>query len=248
MSPQRTQAAGPRDESRDGLVDAHTVLVARPNAGSAGELVGALQASGMPAHLATRPQEIFFWVKEAPPAIVVADLALRGGSILVGELRRQGRQVVALSDDTREREAALAMGCLQALHGSDPTTEIALHIRALMRRRDVRRLGHIAAGPIEVDLSRSCIRVNSQALALSPRLLDLVAHLAVRSGGYVSARVLLEEVWGEPWGDVAKVHLAVLRLRQALMRAGASSIIVTQRGFGYGLYPTVNSTRVSHHS
>ena len=112
-----------------------------------------------------------------------------------------------------------------------------------MQRRDVRRLGRIVVGPLEVDLSNSSIRVNGQVLTLSPRLLDLAAHLAIRSGRFVSTRTLLSEVWGEPWGDVAKVHLAMLRLRRALDRIGASWLIQTRRGFGYGLFPDARDRR-----
>jgi len=187
--------------------------------------------------MATTATQALYWIREVPPALVVVDLRADGARILVPELRRQGREIVALSDDAAPRQAALEAGCIEALHSSDGASELAQHIAALMRARDLHRIGSVTAGPLQVDLSGRRLIFEGREVAVSPLLLDLAAHLAARAGRFVSPTVLLREVWGEPWADWGRVHLAMLRLRRHLGLDAQSQFLASQRGDGYGIFP-----------
>lgn len=238
MPPVPSPAADPRDsEGRSTLSDSRTVLVVSPSPPIAGEFVGALQDLGLPALMAARPRQALYWLREVPPALVLVDLQADGANILVPELRRQGREVVVLSDDARSRQMALAAGCIEAHHRSDGATEIARHIASLVRARDVKRIGRITAGLLEVDLSGGRLVYEGRDIHVSPLLLNLAAHLAARAGSFVPASVLLEEVWGEPWADPGKLQLAILRLRRKLSFIPQSGFLASRRGHGYGVFP-----------
>lgn len=238
MTPDPYPAAEPRDsEGLSALADSRTVLVVSPSPPIAGEYVGALQDLGLPALMVARPRQALYWLREVPPALVLVDLQADGANILVPELRRQGREVVVLSDDARSRQMALAAGCIEAHHRSDGAGEIARHIASLVRARDIKRIGRIVAGPLVVDLSGGRLVYEGRDIQVSPLLLNLAAHLAARAGSFVPAAVLLEEVWGEPWADPGKLQLAVLRLRRRLNLDSRSLLLASRRGHGYGVFP-----------
>ena len=229
---------GPRvGESRAVLTDARAVLVLARSATKAGELVDALQRQGVPALMATKARQALHWVKEVSPALVLMDLGAEGAPILLRELRREGHQIVALSDESAARQTALEAGCLEAHHCSDSPAEVALNVAALLRDRDVKPVGLVVAGRLEVDASCGRLKFRDRELVVSPLILRLAAHLAAKAGRFVSARALLREVWGEPWADPAKVHVAVLRLRRSLGLSADSKLLVARRGHGYGFFP-----------
>jgi DNA-binding winged helix-turn-helix (wHTH) protein len=105
--------------------------------------------------------------------------------------------------------------------------------------------GIISAGPLTVDLSARRLVWNGDEVSVSPLLLALTAYLAARAGRLTPARTLLEDVWGEPWADLNKVHQAVYRLRHRLGEPGNSAFLIAKRGHGYGLFPeTIESPSV----
>lgn len=225
-------------EDREGLRDAHAVLVLARDPSRSGGIVGALQARGIPAVQANAPREAFFWLRTIPPTVALADLSMQGAGIFVRELLAQGRTVVALSDDPARRQTALEAGCVEAHHLTDAPSELSLHIATLLRRRDVQRIGLIRAGALEVDLTRSRLIFGGIERRARPRTLNLAAHLAIRSGRIVPATVLQQEVWGD-WfgGPTDKVHLGVHRLRRCLGLPANSDFLQTRRGYGYGIFP-----------
>ncbi|MFN2613479.1 MAG: hypothetical protein ABR552_01500, partial [Actinomycetota bacterium] len=143
-----------------------------------GELVGAFQSLGLPAAMATNARDALYWVRELLPAISVIDLRAEGARILIPELRKQQREVIALSDDARSRTEALEEGCVESHHVSDGPSEIARHVASLIRSRDLRRVGHITAGPLMVDLAAGRLVFEGVDVSASPLMLKLAAHLA----------------------------------------------------------------------
>lgn len=194
--------------------------------------------------MATRAIEALYWIREIPPALVVVDTRAEGARILVPELRRQGREIVALNDDSTARQDALEAGCIQAHPASTEVKELAQLVAALVGSRDVRRIGTIEAGALLVDLSSRRLVFEGRQIAVSALLLNLAAHLASRKGSFVPTSVLLREVWAEPWADPAKVHIAVHRLRGRLGLGPHSSFLTSRRGQGYAILPTRDKTTV----
>ena len=92
------------------------------------------------------------------------------------------------------------------------------------------------AGDVRVTRLRAG-RIAANALDLSPKEFDLLAHLAARAGTVVSKRELLTEVWQLPYGGSDKtvdVHLSWLR-RKLGESAAEPRLLQTVRGVGVRL-------------
>jgi len=230
--------AGPRDtEGTASLSASRTVLVVTPESTKAGEVVGALQDRGVPSIQASTPSQAIFWARRATPALVVLDTNVRGAGLLLGEFRGEGRLLVALNDDDSERVRALEAGCVDALPKSLEPDELALKVTRLARSRDLQAAGIVVASPLTVDLSARRLLWMDEEVSVSPLLLALAAYLAYRAGRLTPARVLLQDVWAEPWADPNKVHQAMYRLRRRLGEPADSPFFVVRRGHGYGFFP-----------
>ncbi len=246
MAVEVRSGARPRDEAglSGTLSPARTVLVVAPTRAKAGALAGALQDRGIPAPFATAGRQAVYWLREEPPALIAIDMRTSGARLFVEHVRQEGRSVLAISDDARERAAALESGCTAADPDLSPD-EIALKIAALLRDNRLRRTGRIVAGDLVVDLSARALVWRDDAVAAPPLLLDLAACLAGRAGDFVAVPVLLEEVWGEAWAQPDKVHKAVWRLRNRLGLSRESQFIVGKWGHGYGMFPDAATTSSS---
>jgi two-component system KDP operon response regulator KdpE len=230
--------AGPRDEEGIASLSAsRTVLVVTPDSTKAGEVVGALQERGVPSVQASTSPQAIFWARRATPALVVLDTNVRGSRLLLGEFRTEGRLLIALNDDHGERVRALEAGCVDALPKSLEPDELALRVTRLARSEDLPVSGTIVAGPLRVDLSAGRLLWGDDEVRVSPLLLTLATYLASRAGRLTPARVLLEDVWGEPWADPNKVHQAIYRLRRSLGVPADSPFLAASRGHGYGIFP-----------
>jgi DNA-binding response OmpR family regulator len=238
---------GAQAESRDGkqtgaLSASRLVLVVVRDSAEGGKIVGALQSRGFPSVLASTASQALFWARVSVPALVLIDMDVQGARLLLGELRRGGRLVVVRTDDQDERVWALESGCLDAFPHSVGPEETAAKMARSVRSHRIHPPGRVMAGPLTVDLSARRLLWKEKQVAVSPLLLDLAAYLAARAGQLTPVRVLLEDVWGEPWADPSKVHQAIHRLRGYLRERGGSHFLVGQRGHGYGVFvdpPTV---------
>ena len=233
------RAAGPQDvmASDSGLSPVRTVLVVVGDPATGGEVVGALQRRGFPAMQGATAPQALYWARRQPPALVILDTLLPDWSRLVREFREKGRAVVALTDDPAARTMALESGCLdQPLTGLD-VDALALRVEILLGRGWVSEAGRVAAGPLVVDLSAHSLLWRGRSIAASQLLLRLAAYLAAHAGQVVPTKVLLEEVWGEPWADPNKAHQAVWRLRRLLGEPASSAFLVGRQRHGYALLP-----------
>jgi DNA-binding response OmpR family regulator len=227
----------PYEKGDASLAASRVVLVITRDRARGGEIVGAIQSRDLPAVQATTARQAIFWTRSVPPALTVLDLGVERSHILLGELRREGHAVVAVSDDPQARTWALEAGCLDAIPPALEPNELALKLKALVHGRRLRRSGTIVAGPLTVDLGARLLSWRGETVIVSPLLLDLAAYLASCAGQFATSHVLLEEVWGEPWANPSKVHQAIWRLRRCLREPRESSFFVGRQGCGYGIFP-----------
>jgi DNA-binding response OmpR family regulator len=214
-----------------------TVLVTACDSAWGGKMVGALQRLGIPSLQGSTPAQTLYWARRVVPALVLLDLRVDGWRPLMRGFRREGRIVLALTDDAGTRADALEGGCLDSVPTGVGAEELALKVASLLRQRWGSGGGRITAGPLVVDLSARCLLWRGSELAVSPLLLNLAAYLAAHPGRILPTRVLLEEVWGEPWAAHNKVHQAVWRLRSLLGETADSSFLIGRQWHGYGLFP-----------
>lgn len=225
-----------------------TVLVVAADSVNGGKIVGALQRRGFAALQGSTVPLALYWARREPPALVILDARMEGWRRLATELRREGRAVIVLTDDPQARRAALEAGCLdEEMLGLDPEA-LALRVGVLLGRGWTSESVPVAAGPLIVDLPRHHLVWGGRRMEASSLLLRLAAYLAAHSGQIVPTKVLLEEVWGEPWANPNKVHQAVWRLRHLLGESASSSFLVGRQRHGYALLPMAGPPRSGEHA
>jgi DNA-binding response OmpR family regulator len=228
------QDSGPQEP---GLSAALTVLVVARDSAAGGRIVGALQRRGFPALQGSTVTQALYWARRDPPALVILDARLGRWRRLAGEFRQEGRAVVVLTDGPDAREAALEAECLdEDVSELDPEA-LAQRVGVLLRRGWRSDAARVAAGHLIVDLSSNRLIWGGRQLRTSRLLVLLAAYLAAHPGQVVPTRVLLEQVWGEPWADPNKVHQAMLRLRRLLGEPADSPFLVGRQRHGYCLLP-----------
>ncbi len=126
--------------------------------------------------------------------------------------------------------------------------ELVARVRALLRRSarpEARVAPSLAAGELEIDVTRHQVRHEGCSIPLRPREFALVVELARHTNQVVSRDLLLDRVWGlrGPYHRTVDVH--IVHVREKLSRAGVREPhIVTVRGVGYCLSLGAGDTAV----
>jgi two-component system, OmpR family, KDP operon response regulator KdpE len=179
------------------------------------------------------------------PDLVVLDLGLPDldGRELLRMLRAVSAVPVIVAtarDDDESVVQALDAGADDYVVKPFAAGQLEARIRAVLRRAagvaDAAQ-APVTVGDLVVDPRRRRVTIGGEAVELSPKEFDLLAHLAARAGTVVSKRELLTEVWQLPFGGSDKtvdVHLSWLR-RKLGESAAAPRLLQTVRGVGVRL-------------
>lgn len=136
--------------------------------------------------------------------------------------------------DEIDRIVAFELGADDLVQQPVPWREIALRVRALLRRSKAPTVSPdvVSAGRLVIDIPQHQVTFDGVPLELTAMEFRLLAHLA-RHGGMVLSRArLLDEVWNHPDSlDRRTVDTHIKRLREKL--GDASRVLETVRGFGY---------------
>lgn len=211
-------------------------LLVLPSRGRALDLHLALQEAGVPCVVALDAGMVEYWRRTENPQVVVIEMGAQWTKGKAATLIRQGRAVVALSDDEEERIRAVGLGFEDAFPLTDAARETAAKLRMRFLSRDsvpveVPQLD----GPLKIDTAFRRIWWRDVEVYLSSMQFDVLAHLAARPGTMVSIETLLREVWREAWGDTNKVTKMIGRIRSAL-GPDARAYIASSPGY-YGYKP-----------
>lgn len=177
-------------------------------------------------------------VAEWAPDVIVLDPGLpdMDGRELLRLIRAVSNApiVVAAARDAEDEVVALLRG------GADDylvkpvrVGELDARIEAVLRRTAAGCTTVIAAGGLEIDLSRHEVRLDGSPVDLTPREFDLITYLAARPGQAIARAELRREVWRQPYGgeQTVNVHLSWLR-RKLGETADAPRYLHTIRGVG----------------
>ena len=181
-------------------------------------------------------------VRGARPDFVVLDLMLPKMSglevckILKSDTATSQIPIMILTAKAEEidRIVGLEFGADDYVTKPFSPREVALRIRAILRRSEKQADEKLKAGPISIDPARYEVRINGKQVHLTSIEFKLLQKLMQRRGRVQDRDRLLNEVWGyESVIDTRTVDTHVRRLREKLGTAGDA--IETVRGFGYRL-------------
>ena len=107
-------------------------------------------------------------------------------------------------------------------------------MRAVLRRGGTEAEKTVTCGPLSINESRFCAKVNDKIVKLGVIEFKLLLVLASSPGRVYSRAQLLSRVWDDASElDERTVDVHILRLRKQLADTAAASLLETVRGLGY---------------
>ncbi|TDD31292.1 response regulator transcription factor [Nonomuraea terrae] len=176
------------------------------------------------------------------PDALVLDLSMPGmsGIEVCRRLRAAGTQapVLILSDrdEVDERVAALAAGADDYVVKPFDLYELALRLRALLRRNGPASGAAVSVGPLTVDPAARRVTLDGREIDVTRREFRLLEELARNAGIVMSRPLLLERVWGYDFEVTANAVDALAgHLRRKLEAGGRPRMLHAVRGAGFVL-------------
>ena len=208
-------------------------------------LAANLRARGYEVDLATTGEAALELASHHAPDVVILDLGLPGMSGLeVIQGLREWSSVPILILSAREAQAdkvaALDAGADDYVTKPFGMDELLARLRAALRRGTT-ALGDpvVETADLRIDLGRKRVTTAAGDARLTPIEWHLVEILARNPGRLVTARHLLEEVWGPQYGtetNYLRVHFAHLR-RKLEPEPSRPRYFITEPGMGYRFEP-----------
>jgi two-component system KDP operon response regulator KdpE len=203
-----------------------------------------LSTRGYVLEMAATAEEALLKAIDAPPDLVVLDLALpdRSGIEVCRELRTwMTAPILILSVRANESDKiqALDEGADDYLTKPFSAGELLARIRALLRRTAALTSPPpiVTAGELVIDIARRRVTRAGEDVPLTPTEFDILAFLARNAGLVVTQRMILEQVWGPEWVEDAqtlRVHVSNLR-KKIEPHPGGPRYIITEPGVGFRL-------------
>lgn len=182
-------------------------------------------------------------LKKIKPDLILLDWMLPGISgidyakMLKESAETQNIPVIMLTAKAEEENKILGLECGADDYITKPFSprEMIARIRAVLRRGPLTAAHKIMTWrDLYVDVAKHQVKVNGQALQLTPILFRLMVFLMDNPGRVYTREQLLTSVW-EDDPDVFErtVDVHIRRLRQALEAHAHQDAIVTVHGAGY---------------
>ncbi len=174
--------------------------------------------------------------------LVIVDVMLprRDGWSVVSELRRSGKQTLALfltaRDTLSDRIKGLELGGDAYLVKPFAFSELLAQVRTLLRRGPVRHAEVLQFQDLKIDLLQYRVTRAGQRVDLTPKEFQLLTLLARRQGETLSRTVIADQVWDMNFdSDTNVVDVHIRRLRSKIELPHQAKLIHTVRGMGYVL-------------
>jgi DNA-binding response OmpR family regulator len=184
-------------------------------------------------------------ITEQDPDLVVLDIMMPGpdGLQLCARIRAQhpALPVILLTARTEEHDriAGLVAGADDYVSKPFSPRELVLRIQSVLRRSSAVKqpaapIPDLVDGDLRVSRDSHEVTLGGQAVSLTMREFDLLAHLMTHPGRAFTRDELLEQVWGWNYGDKSTVTVHVRRLREKVETdPAAPTRLVTVWGVGY---------------
>ena len=207
-----------------------------------------LAARGFRVKQFTGGNEALNSLKQDRPDLVILDLLMPDSDGLeVAKAIREFSQVpilvLSVRDETAAKLAALDIGADDYITKPFRVEELLARVRAVLRRSTAPKTAAAASsysyrsGELLIDLDSMRVTTHTQPVQLTPREWATLSVLVKHAGRVVSSRQLLQEAWGDDYGDEGDyVRTYITRLRRKLEPDPHNPrYILLERGLGYRL-------------
>jgi two-component system KDP operon response regulator KdpE len=206
-------------------------------------LHAALNAQGNVVFEAANGEEALRAAAVDRPDLIILDLGLPDldGVEVTRRIREWTRVpilILSVRDQERDKIAALDAGADDYLTKPFGTGELMARIRAAIRRSThPENEPVIEVNQLKIDLAHRRVKLGNDEVALTPTEYDILRLLAQSIGKVITHRQLLQQVWGQPYGDdlhLLRVNISNLR-RKIEPDPARPRYILTEAGVGYRL-------------
>jgi len=185
--------------------------------------------------------------------LILLDVMLPGmsGVEVLRVLRGEGvtTPVIILSakGDEVDRVVGLKVGADDYVTKPFSRPELLARIEAVLRRRrreppDGDEPAELTFDGLRIDVARRIVTVDGDAIHLTTKEFDLLAHMAGSPGRIFTREQLLSRVWGYDYaGDDRTVDVHISWLRGKLRGQAQRDYFRTVRGVGYAFAPPTTS-------
>lgn len=207
----------------------------------ASDLQRALDSAGFRVEHVDNGEDAWFRGGTENYDLIVLDLGLPGldGLTILKRWRVEGCESPVLILTARgawtERVEGIDAGADDYLPKPFRMEELIARARALVRRSGGRAASVQQLGRLSVDINRMQITIDGVPVSVTPLEFRLLAYLALHRDRVVPPPELLEHLYGD---DDAKDANALEAVIARLRRKIGAGVIMTRRGFGYGLDST----------
>jgi two-component system, OmpR family, KDP operon response regulator KdpE len=206
-----------------------------------------LRARGYDVDLATTGEAALELASRHPPDVVILDLGLPGisGLEVISGLRGWSSVpilILSAREAQADKVAALDAGADDYVTKPFGMDELLARLRAALRRATPTVEAPMVDTPdFSIDLARKQVTTGAgEVVRLTPIEWQLVEILARNPGKLVTARQLLEEVWGPQYEretNYLRVHFAHIR-RKLEPAPSRPRYFITEPGMGYRFEPS----------